>query len=157
MEKETINNIFEFIKKNNNKNKPLRWKLINNEPLTDDELNIEGNLNLENCKNLTSLPEGLEVGGDLDLSGSGIETLPKDLKVGATLDLSYSDIRTLPEGLEVGGSLWLIGCWLITSLPKGLHVGGDLYIFRTNFTKLSNDEIRDMIKPGFIGGGIYRT
>jgi hypothetical protein len=44
MEKETINNIFEFIKKNNNKNKPLRWKLINNEPLTDDELNIEGNL-----------------------------------------------------------------------------------------------------------------
>jgi hypothetical protein len=73
------------------------------------------------------------------------------------LDLSYSDIRTLPEGLEVGGSLWLIGCWLITSLPKGLHVGGDLYIFRTNFRNLSNDEIRDMIKPGFIGGGIYRT
>jgi hypothetical protein len=156
MEKETINNIFEFIKKNNNKNKPLRWKLINNEPLTDDELNIEGNLNLTDSK-ITQLPKGLKVGDNLNLLGSIITSLPEGLEVGATLDLSYSDIRTLPEGLEVGGSLWLIGCWLITSLPKGLHVGGDLYIFRTNFTNLSDDEIRDMIKPGFIGGEIYRT
>ena len=156
MENETINNIFEFIKKNDNKNKPLRWKLINNEPLTDDELNIEGNLNLTDSK-ITQLPKGLKVGDNLNLLGSIITSLPEGLEVGDSLDLSYSDIRTLPEGLEVGGSLWLIGCWLITSLPKGLHVGGDLYIFRTNFTKLSNDEIRDMIKPGFIGGGIYRT
>jgi hypothetical protein len=156
MEKEIINNIFEFIKKNDNKNKPLRWKLINNEPLTDDELNIEGNLNLTDSK-ITQLPKGLKVGDNLNLLGSIITSLPEGLEVGATLDLSYSDIRTLPEGLEVGGSLWLIGCWLITSLPKGLHVGGDLYIFRTNFRNLSNDEIRDMIKPGFIGGGIYRT
>jgi len=156
MEKETINNIFEFIKKNNNKNKPLRWKLINNEPLTDDELNIEGNLNLTDSK-ITQLPKGLKVGDNLNLLGSIITSLPEGLEVGVNLDLSYSDIRTLPEGLEVGGSLWLIGCWLITSLPKGLHVGGDLYIFRTNFRNLSNDEIRDMIKPGFIGGGIYRT
>jgi hypothetical protein len=156
MEKETINNIFEFIKKNNNKNKPLRWKLINNEPLTDDELNIEGNLNLTDSK-ITQLPKGLKVGDNLNLLGSIITSLPEGLEVGATLDLSYSDIRTLPEGLEIGDSLWLIGCWLITSLPKGLHVGGNLYIFRTNFTNLSDDEIRDMIKPGFIGGEIYRT
>jgi hypothetical protein len=156
MEKEIINNIFEFIKKNDNKNKPLRWKLINNEPLTDDELNIEGNLNLTDSK-ITQLPKGLKVGNNLNLLGSIITSLPEGLEVGDSLDLSYSDIRTLPEGLEVGGSLWLIGCWLITSLPKGLHVGGDLYIFRTNFRNLSNDEIRDMIKPGFIGGEIYRT
>ena len=155
MEKETINNIFEFIKKNNNKNKPLRWKLINNEPLTDDELNIEGNLNLTDSK-ITQLPKGLKVGDNLNLLGSIITSLPEGLEVGATLDLSYSDIRTLPEGLEVGDSLWLIGCWLITSLPKGLHVGGNLYIFRTNFTNLSDDEIRDMIKPGFIEGKIYK-
>ena len=156
MENETINNIFEFIKKNDNKNKPLRWKLINNEPLTDDELNIEGNLNLTDSK-ITQLPKGLKVGDNLNLLGSIITSLPEGLEVGATLDLSYSDIRTLPEGLEVGDSLWLIGCWLITSLPKGLHVGGDLYIFRTNFTNFSDDEIRDMIKPGFIEGEIYRT
>ena len=96
-------------------------------------------------------------GNNLNLLGSIITSLPEGLEVGATLDLSYSDIRTLPEGLEIGDSLWLIGCWLITSLPKGLNVGGNLYIFRTNFTNLSDDEIRDMIKPGFIGGEIYRT
>ncbi len=156
MEKETINNILDFLLEKENMDKPFRWKLVNNEPLTDDELNIEGNLNLTDSK-ITQLPKGLKVGDNLNLLGSIITSLPEGLEVGATLDLSYSDIRTLPEGLEVGGSLWLIGCWLITSLPKGLHVGGDLYIFRTNFTKLSNDEIRDMIKPGFIGGGIYRT
>jgi hypothetical protein len=37
-----------------------------------------------------------------------------------------------------------------------LKVGGNLYIFKTNFTKFSDDEIRDMIKPGFIGGKIMR-
>jgi hypothetical protein len=156
MEKETIRSIFKFLENEDNRKTPIVWKLINNEPLTDDELNIEGNLNLTDSK-ITQLPKGLKVGDNLNLLGSIITSLPEGLEVGANLDLSYSDIRTLPEGLEVGGSLWLIGCWLITSLPKGLHVGGDLYIFRTNFRNLSNDEIRDMIKPGFIGGGIYRT
>jgi hypothetical protein len=156
MEKETIRSIFKFLENEDNRKTPIVWKLINNEPLTDDELNIEGNLNLTDSK-ITQLPKGLKVGDNLNLLGSIITSLPEGLEVGDSLDLSYSDIRTLPEGLEVGGSLWLIGCWLITSLPKGLHVGGDLYIFRTNFRNLSNDEIRDMIKPGFIGGGIYRT
>jgi hypothetical protein len=156
MEKDTIRSIFKFLENEENRKTPIVWKLINNEPLTDDELNIEGNLNLTDSK-ITQLPKGLKVGDNLNLLGSIITSLPEGLEVGDSLDLSYSDIRTLPEGLEVGGSLWLIGCWLITSLPKGLHVGGDLYIFRTNFRNLSNDEIRDMIKPGFIGGGIYRT
>jgi hypothetical protein len=156
MEKDTIRSIFKFLENEENRKTPIVWKLINNEPLTDDELNIEGNLNLTDSK-ITQLPKGLKVGDNLNLLGSIITSLPEGLEVGDSLDLSYSDIRTLPEGLEVGDSLWLIGCWLITSLPKGLHVGGDLYIFRTNFRNLSNDEIRDMIKPGFIGGGIYRT
>jgi hypothetical protein len=156
MEKDTIRSIFKFLENEDNRSTPIVWKLINNEPLTDDELNIEGNLNLTDSK-ITQLPKGLKVGDNLNLLGSIITSLPEGLEVGDSLDLSYSDIRTLPEGLEVGDSLWLIGCWLITSLPKGLHVGGDLYIFRTNFTNLSDDEIRDMIKPGFIGGEIYRT
>ena len=156
MEKDTIRSIFKFLENEDNRKTPIVWKLINNEPLTDDELNIEGNLNLTDSK-ITQLPKGLKVGDNLNLLGSIITSLPEGLEVGDSLDLSYSDIRTLPEGLEVGDSLWLIGCWLITSLPKGLHVGGDLYIFRTNFTNLSDDEIRDMIKPGFIGGEIYRT
>ncbi len=92
MEKETLKNIFNFLKKEDNINRPFIWMLLNNEPFTEDELYIEGNLNLV-----------------------------------------YTKIRTL---------------------PKGLKVGGDLYIRR--FTNFSDDEIRDMIKPGFIRGNIYR-
>ena len=67
MENSTLKNIFDFLeKKENKKNKnkaTLRWKLFFNQPLTKEELNVSGNLDLANLK-ITSLPEGLEVGGD---------------------------------------------------------------------------------------------
>jgi hypothetical protein len=47
-----------------------------------DNLYIRGRLYLIGCKNLTSLPKGLEVGRDLDLRFSSITSLPKGLKVG---------------------------------------------------------------------------
>ena len=93
MEKETIKNIIHFLEDNEGKRSFL-WKLLNDEPLTDEELNIKGDL-----------------------------------------DLNYTGIRTLPKGLKVGGALIIV---------------------RTNFTNFSNDEIRDMIKPGFIRGKLYR-
>jgi hypothetical protein len=37
MEKETIKNIIDFLEKNDNKNKPFKWKLLNNETLTEVE------------------------------------------------------------------------------------------------------------------------
>jgi hypothetical protein len=134
MEKETINNIFEFIKKNDNKNKPLRWKLINNEPLTEEELNVKGNLNLSDTS-ITSLPEGLVVDGDLNLSRTEIESLPNDL--------------------IVEGELWLRRCKNLKSLPKGLKVYQDLYISMSSMEHYSDDEIREMIKPGYINGEIF--
>ena len=131
MKKETIRKIFDFLEKEENRKKPFTYKLTFNEPLTEKDLNIEGNLDLSNFK-ITSLPEGL--------------------KVGRVLDLTDSDIETLPEGLEVGHSLWLAGCWGLTSLPKDLKVGGSLYIYRTKFTEISDDELLNMIKPnGYIG------
>jgi phage terminase large subunit len=70
-------------------------------------------------------------------------------------NLTNSDIETLPEGLEVGHSLWLAGCWGLTSLPKDLKVGGNLYIYRTKFTEISDDELVNMIMPnGYIKGEI---
>ena len=134
MEKETIRKIFDFLEKEENRKKPFTYKLTFNEPLTEKDLNIEGDLNLSNLK-ITSLPKGLKVGGRLDLTDS--------------------DIKTLPEGLEVGGSLWLAGCWGLTSLPKDLKVGGNLYIYRTKFTEISDDELVNMIMPnGYIKGEI---
>jgi len=37
-----------------------------------------------------------------------------------------------------------------------LEVGGDLFISWTTLTKYTDDELRKMVKPGFIKGKIYR-
>ncbi len=41
MEKEQLKNIFEFLEEKENLNKPLKWKLINNEPFRKENLDIE--------------------------------------------------------------------------------------------------------------------
>jgi hypothetical protein len=135
MEKETLKNIFNFIEKNDNRNAPFKWKLENNIPFSEEELNVKGNLLLQYTK-ITSLPEGLKVGGNLDLDGCYIfKFLPKGLEIGGYLSLTHSDIESLPEGLKVGGNL------IITDTP---------------LAKLSDDELIEMIKPGFIEGEIFK-
>ena len=82
-----------------------------------------------------NLPERLEVGGGLDLQGTGITRLPEGLKVGGNLYLQGTGITRLPEGLKVGGGLLLHGTG-ITRLPERLEVGGDLYLHGTGITVL---------------------
>jgi hypothetical protein len=134
MEKGTLKNIFDFLEKEDNKNAPFLWKLANNE-LTKEELNIKGDLDLEFSK-ITSLPEGLEVEGDLLLLESTITSLPEGLRVGRDLDLNW--------------------CINISSLPKGLIVGRNLYISPAPLKKYTDDELKEMIKPGYIEGKIIR-
>jgi hypothetical protein len=154
MEKETLKNIFNFLEKEDNKNAPFLWKLQNNIPLTKEQLNIDGNLNLENSK-ITSLPKGLKVDGYLSLAYSKIEELPKGLEVDGDLDLyGCAKLESLPEGLYVGGALFLNNCNKLKSLPKGLIVDGGLNITDTSLTKYSEEELRKMIKPGFVRGDI---
>jgi len=133
MEKEALKRIFEFLEEKENHNLPFLWKLVNNEPLTEDDLNIKGDLDLSYL-DIASLPEGLKVSGGLDLAGcKQLTSLPEGLKVGGSLYLQYSKIKSLPEGLEVGG-----------------------FIFKRNtpLEKYSDNELREMIKPGFIKGEI---
>ena len=132
MKKETLKKIFNFLEEKGEQNAPVKWKLINNIPLTEDDLNIKG---------------------DLILTYSDIESLPKGLKVGGDLDLFESKITSLPEGLEVGGDLDLSET-NITLLPKGLQVGGKLFIRGSAVINYSFNELMDMIKPGFIKGRI---
>ena len=134
MEKQALKIIFDFLEENENCNPPLLWKLMHDIPLREEELNVKGNL---------------------DLSGTNITSLPKGLKVGGTLDLIQLNIETLPEGLKVGNNL-LLAFLPIQTLPKGLEVGGDLYIYGTPLTKYSGEELREMIKPGFIKYDIVR-
>ena len=129
MEKETLKKIFTFLEEEENKDKPFMWKLMNNEPLTDEELFVEGDLDLTET-DIESLPDGLNVEDILSLYGcKNIQSLPKGLEVGEDLDLGHSNI---------------------TSLPKGLKVWGRLFIKNTPLTKYSTEELRQMVNPGYI-------
>ena len=157
MENSTIKNIFDFLEINEGKKTPFVWKLINHEPLTDEELIVKGNLDLANLK-ITSLPEGLEVGAELDLYNcKSLTSLPEGLKVGRNLYLeNCTSLTSLPYGLEVGGGLNLENCTSLTSLPKGLKVRGWLDIKHTQLKNYTDDELREMVEPGFINGEIIR-
>jgi len=96
-------------------------------------LTVGGYLDLYNTK-ITSLPQGLTVGDYLDLYNTKITSLPQDLKVGGDLSLQYTSITSLPQGLTVGGELYLQNT-SITSLPQGLTVGGELYLQNTPLSK----------------------
>ena len=136
MEKAQLKRIFEFLEDKEEQNPPFMWKHMNNMSLTEKDLTIEGDLDLD-YRNITSLPEGLKVNGYLNLYGCKyLKSLPKDLEVGESLNLRF--------------------CTELTSLPKGLKVGGDLYIRGAYLAKYTDEELREMIKPGFIKGGIYR-
>jgi hypothetical protein len=133
METDTLIKIIEFIEKVDGVKMSFKQKIKNGIPLTEDELNIDDDVNLSGT-NIESLPEGLYVGGDLWLSGSEIETLP--------------------EGLYVGGALFLDYCNKLKSLPKGLEVDGGVNITYTQLTKYTKEELRKMIEPGYIKGDI---
>jgi hypothetical protein len=135
MEKEALKRIFEFLQEKGEHRTPFLWKWKNNIPLTKEDLNVQGDLDLSQVE-MTSLPEGLKVGGDLYLM--------------------FSTISSLPEGLEVNGNLNLYKCVKLASLPEGLKVWGDLDTRYTKLKKYTNKELREMIKPGFIKGGIFR-
>ena len=133
-----LKRIFAFLEKKESKSHENKgtflWKIIFNEPLTNEDLNVKGDLYLRDSK-IPSLPKGLKVGGDLDLG--------------------WTKITSLPEGLEVGGILDLY--WTnITSLPKGLKVDDYLNIRETTLLEYTDNELIEMIKPGFIKGKIIR-
>ena len=164
MEKETMKKIFDFLQKKENKKHKNRdtfiWKLKFGDPLTKEDLIVNGDVNME-YSDVESLPEGLHVNGDLSLFGSEIKSLPKDLYVSENLYVGYCDnITSLPEGLYVGGNL-SIAKTNISSLPKGLKVEGFLFIRYTPLVNFSDEELIIMIKPkddvdGYINRKIIR-
>ena len=99
-----------------------------------------------------SLPEGLSVGGSLDLRGTNITSLPEGLSVGGYLYLRGTNITSLPEGLSVGGSLDLENCSNITSLPEGLSVGGVLYLPNSRLTNIGTYRKLEPSTPEWVEG-----
>jgi hypothetical protein len=137
MKEETLKRIFRFLEDKEGRKKPLRFKLLDNEQLTKEDLNVKGSLFLGGT-NITQLPEGLKVAYSLGLELCiNLYTLPKGLKVGDWIDLEGSKVSSLPEGLEVGTRLYIEN----TPLAE----------------RYTDEEIREMIKPGFINGKIIRN
>jgi len=112
----------------------------------------KGDLNLSNTP-ITTLPQGLKVGGDLYLDDTKITSLPQDLEVGGSINLRNTPITTVPQGLEVKGYLDL-GNTKITSLPKDLKVRGNLYLWFTPISKKYTKEQINQMHPG-IKGEVY--
>ena len=108
-----------------------KWSSINVlrnlEKLPKDKRVVNGDLYLSGDSLITSLPSGLKVKGNLDLSNTPITSLPDDLIVYGELNLMGSDITSLPPGLEVGWSLKIYDT-NITSLPPGLKVRGFIFM-----------------------------
>ena len=62
-------------------------------------------IDLGNCSNLLSLPDGLIVNGCLNLAGTPIKQLPVRLMVGGNLNILSTNIESLPDDLQVKGRI----------------------------------------------------
>ena len=159
MDRNTIRKIFDFIEEKENKIS-LAFKILNDfDNIRDNELIVNGNLNLA-YKNITTLPEGLQVGGNLSLTKcTSLTSLPDAFMVGGNLGLSKcTSLTSLTDGLKVGGNLYLTGCTNLMCLPEGLKVEGDLFAANTPLAKYSDGELIKMIgSTGYIKGIIKRS
>jgi len=152
-------NLFKYLEKEKGKPIPVNLKLIHGLPLTPEDLDVKGDLDLRGSK-ITFLPKGLRVGGYIILNKTPITALPENLEVESDLNLTDTPITSLPKGLKVGGYLALENT-SISSLPPDLKVEGSLWIENTPLAKKTDKEIRAMLKKffsktGYIKGGIYR-
>lgn len=91
-------------------------------------LSVAGDLKLERCSGLTTLPPSLLVGASLGLTDcASLTSLPSDLRVVSDIICSgLKSLSSLPVRLNVGGDLWLLECTKLMSLPTELSVMGEL-------------------------------
>ena len=159
MEIETIKNILDFLEKEENKKHKdkgtLRWKFMFNDPSIKEDLIVRGDLDISGI-NIQHLPKGLKVIGNADFRFSSFQTFPEKLFVEGDLNFEWTSFKSLPGDLYVGRNLDL-SYSDVETLSKGLKVERDLHIVKTPLAKLSDEKIREMVKPdGYIKGNIER-
>jgi hypothetical protein len=80
--------------------KEIGKKIVKNIPLSKDELNLDSLMLFD--KNITSLPDGLNIKYLLSLSNNpNLKYLPNDIKIGGNLWLGDTGIEDLPKNLRV--------------------------------------------------------
>jgi hypothetical protein len=121
MERETIENILNFLQNNEGKKLPKRWfdslekfklvKKLENHPdhtqyrdenslglsrtnitKLPNDLYVDDYLNLDDCKKLTKLPYKLYVGGYFSILRTNIGELPDNLHVGSNFYIKYTPL-----------------------------------------------------------------
>jgi hypothetical protein len=141
------------------------------EILPDNLIEVDGDLNLYNCKNLKSLNNLKYVKGELDLfdcinleNTNNLERVSKSLilyncknlkslnnlrYVGGSLYLSNCiNLKELPNNLKIEGSLGLDNT-SIEKLPSGLKVGDDNIIYLRNTPLAKNKELLNQYRKKF--------
>lgn len=121
-----------------------------------ENFTVTGNMRVWNSddnsdNDLTDLPKGLKVGGDLSFSENIFSSLPEGLFVGGDLDLAKHDsIKRLPKVFNVGGKLTVGRQWLmVTDILNGiLTIDGtvELLVTEYEFKIIVNDGITDDVR-----------
>ena len=123
MDRTNIVKLFSFLEKQTGKKLSLSKRLQLGLPVSEEELDIKGDLSLANAKglNLIRLPDNIRITGSLFLAGSSLLKLPNNLTVGRNLNISYTEIREIPESLKVGSGLYMESC-PIEKIPDNLQI-----------------------------------
>jgi hypothetical protein len=131
---EKIYNLFKFVEDKYPEYKtPTALKILNGDTLTEEDLNIKGDIDLSYTR-IASLPDNLTISGYLFLRGC-------------------TKLRSLPNNLTVSIGVILYGCTNLERLGRNLSIGGGIILKDTAIARYySREEIRDM-HPG-IGGSI---
>lgn len=82
------------------------------------DIRVGSYMDLRDCKNLQSLPDGLMVNGSLILSGTSLQQLPNRLIVGGNLNIMATDIKSLPSDLLVRNQIIGLGLSSQTINPE---------------------------------------
>ena len=128
MNRETIDNILNFLKEKEGKELPKKW--------------FDSIEKLKLIYELENHPDGIQYRyeGDLNLNNTMISKLPNDLYVGLWLDLlNCKHLTKLPDKLHVGRSLYLEDCKQLTKLPDNLYVGYHLFLNAVGITEIPNN------------------
>jgi len=84
-------------------------------------IRVSGELDVSDCPQLAALPDDLQVSGELAVRGcTQLERLPVGLRLRKLDALGCANLRELPGDLQVSDDLVLTNCASLESLPEGL-------------------------------------
>jgi hypothetical protein len=104
--------------------------------MKEEELIIEGNLNLSCNKKIVKLPKIMKIKGFLDLS-------------------ECRNLKNLPEILEVGGAVDLSWCFSLEYLPKIIIIGKDFGLNTSHNLKDSSEGVEIEVYLDVDGSGNF--